>query len=300
MTARRPACSFAPMGRKLIVGYDGSPNSEDALALGSEIAGWLDAELVIATAGSGRTRPKEGIACLAHAEAVAVEGPAGRALVQLAERLAPVAAVVVGSTHRSRLGQVVLGCTGSTLLAAAGCPIAVAPPGHARGRPQPVGRIGVAVGGMPEARAALDVAAALARRLKAHLTVFGVLEPVPYAYDPSGTTDPILSPAARAPARERHMARLLARATSLLPSDLSVERRILAGDPARALAQASADLDLLAIGCRGLGARRSAVVGGVSARLIATAGCPVLALPRRAGRDPLGLEVDDRLTLASP
>jgi nucleotide-binding universal stress UspA family protein len=70
---------------------------------------------------------------------------------------------------------------------------------------------------------------------------------------------------------------------------VAAERRLLRGDPAAVIAEATEDFDLLAIGSRAYGPIRRALLGSVSAKMVARAPCPVLVLPRGAGDDPLGL-----------
>ena len=84
-----------------------------------------------------------------------------QALHAAAETLDPLA-IVVGSTHRGPVGQVLPGGVGERLLHGAPCPVAIAPHGYA-GEPAELTEIGVAFDDSPEARCALDAAIALAR-----------------------------------------------------------------------------------------------------------------------------------------
>ena len=61
----------------------------------------------------------------------------------------------------------------------------------------------------------------------------------------------------------------------------------LAGDPAQALGEHSATLDLMLAGSRGYGPLRSVLVGGVSGRLTSTAQCPLIVIARGV-QTPLG------------
>jgi nucleotide-binding universal stress UspA family protein len=65
-----------------------------------------------------------------------------------------------------------------------------------------------------------------------------------------------------------------------VPSDVSVTGLLLTGDPAKELAARSAELDLLVIGSRGYGPMHSVLVGGVSGRVMRSAECPVIVVPR--------------------
>lgn len=65
-----------------------------------------------------------------------------------------------------------------------------------------------------------------------------------------------------------------------VPATVHTQR--LEGDPARALADLSHDLDLLVIGTRGGGWLRRLVAGSVSAELLAQTHCPLLIVPERS------------------
>ena len=72
-----------------------------------------------------------------------------------------------------------------------------------------------------------------------------------------------------------------------LPADVTADSVRLEGDPAGELAERSAGYDLMVTGSRGYGPIRSVLVGGVSGRLMRTAQCPVIVVPRGADA-PLG------------
>jgi nucleotide-binding universal stress UspA family protein len=60
---------------------------------------------------------------------------------------------------------------------------------------------------------------------------------------------------------------------------------VLVGDPARELAKASADFDLIVAGSRSHGPLRRALLGSATRRLLSDSACPVLVMPR--GAEPL-------------
>ena len=126
----------APHAGSVVVGYDGTERGADALALGTHLADALDAGLVVATAvadPNGLLSPAElasmseehageslrrAVEILAPREArtAIVSGySAGHALNRLAEDERPLA-LVIGSSHHGRLGRVVLGSVGESLL----------------------------------------------------------------------------------------------------------------------------------------------------------------------------------------
>jgi nucleotide-binding universal stress UspA family protein len=296
------------IARKLIIAYDGSEHGEDALALGAVLADCLAAKPVVATVlphlsylheseelAEAVERDSEPIFRAARARLgerevetrPLVDASPARALHELAEEAGPIA-VALGSPHRGRLGRVLLGSVGSALLSGAPCAIAVAPRGYAEREKRSVLRVGVGFDGSEESWPALEAASALAGRLRASLTLVGVVEPVRYGYV---TPYPVLDPNApdNRQAREAEMSRVLDRALDRTPEDLSAERRRMRGDPATLIAQAAEELDLLLLGSRGYGPIRRTLLGGVSAKVMEIAPCPVLVLPRAAGADPLGL-----------
>jgi len=172
--------------------------------------------------------------------------------------------VVLGSSHTGRFGRVVPGGTGERLLHGSPCAVAVVPRGHPGGA---IARIGVAYDASPEADAALQHAIDLARHLGAALELIGVVMPDPFEEDEGA-----------------HSIQLrLERALRELPFAVDGTIVRLHGDPAEALARHSARLDLLVTGSRGYGPLRSVIVGGVSGRLIRTARCPVIVVPRTVG-----------------
>src|SRR5215207_613417 len=187
---------------RIVVGYDGSEQSHDALALGVLLAEWIDANVILATTfphmlprvddeGSATTFARESDPIAADAFSRLPELARGisierRAIggVSAAKGLRDIASgegadlVVVGSTHRGAVGRVLPGSVGELLLHDAPCPVAIAPRGYEDREPQPPRIVGVAFDATEEARRAVRFAAELARAASAALRVFGVVEPV--------------------------------------------------------------------------------------------------------------------------
>ena len=291
------------MSRRLIIGYNGGGNSEDALALGGALATALAGEPLVASivpsldhlippAEQQQMRRTEaeriGDAARAGLGGVEVEvrvladdSPA-RALDRLIESEQPLG-LVVGSGHRGAVGRVFLGDVGTSLLSGAACAVAVAPGGYAERAHGRLLRIAVAVNESEESRAALRTAVALAERLNASLTVLTVARPLRYGWAvPFSVVDTGLL----ADATRERFERILDQALERVPARMPVQRRLLTGDPAASIAAATGDHDLLIVGARGYGPLRRALLGSVSARLARTAGCPLLVLPREGAEDP--------------
>jgi len=272
----------------IVIGFDGSSESRDALHLGSAIGRAMSSDLIVATASNPRLD--------SGADAEVFTGIFNRARQELPHRefamreirdvgavggLKDLAAreqadlIVIGSTHRGQLGRVVPGSVGERLLSGASCPVAVAPRGYANAEHFGLGLIGVAFDGSPDARIALQYAIALAQRLDSMLRIVTIM--------------PSIEPAADSTFRivtEDHAHDVRDAALDELPPGVEGESVLEEGDPARALARHGVDLDLLVVGSRGYGPLRRTLLGGVSADVMRTAPCPVIAVPRTAAPVP--------------
>jgi nucleotide-binding universal stress UspA family protein len=203
--------------------------------------------------------------------------------------------IVVGSTDRSRAGRVLVGSTAERLIQGSPCPVALAPQGY---EVRKIGTIAVGFVDSPEGHEALAAAHALAARSQARLRVVSVLHP-------SGGLDAALAAGLR-PQRSvtlegRHRRETqvaLDRAVAALSPPVDVECEVHVDDPAEVLLKISEHVDLLVCGSRGYGPLRSVLLGGVSRRLVDASSCPVLVLPREAGR-PLESLLDDAGTTAA-
>jgi nucleotide-binding universal stress UspA family protein len=296
----------------ILVGYDGSPHSEDALALARVMSAATGAQIVL-----GRIFPSEPLArsavpvplpeLSAHFEeqrrlvreqlqqvasrndAAAEVAPGtstAQGLHQLADELDP-GLVVVGSAHRGRLGQVLAGNVALRLLNGLERPLAVAPAGYGEHDAQ-LRTIGVGFDGSPEARAALEVARRLAQGSGAEVEVIGVaqphadLTPHPWAFAWGAG-------AIRDDLDERLRGRLESAAQGL-PRGIRHSAHLHTGAPAIVLLEAARSLDLLILGSRGYGPARRVLLGSVSGRVVRGSECPVLVVPRPVAREPEPLD----------
>lgn len=275
----------------VLVGYDGSPESRDALALARTLAkasnswlllAWIEAvgpfdlpyEAVVAPVQNraedalrevSRELRDQGVEV---GTSVGLLGSAAQGLHELAEGESA-ALIVVGSSHRGRVGRVLAGTVGTRLLHGSPCPVAIAPRGLAGAGPPELVRIGVAYDGSPESRLALSWGERLAKSTQADLRLLVVSE------DHSSDLVDI------GRAKRRHAEHVLAegldritevRATGNVKSGLAIEQ----------LTDQSANVDLLVVGSRGYGPLRRVLLGSVSAQLVGHSRCPVVVTPRAA------------------
>jgi nucleotide-binding universal stress UspA family protein len=189
--------------------------------------------------------------------------------------------IVVGSSHRSRIGRILIGGTGESLLSGASAPVAIAPAGYPT-----VGRglrvVGCGFDGSPESHRALAWAAELARTASARLRVLSVHERTVPATIAVGGALPVASINA---VLRRQCEDELAQAVSALDADLDVTETLLEGDPQALLARESGQLDLLVVGSRGFGPLRAVLLGSVSSGLVRTAESPLVVVPRGSDAD---------------
>ncbi len=291
--------------RRVLIAVDRSASGRDALALGAVLAEVLAARpvlLAVAEVPEGLV-PREDLQAFldtstgdllrgaqdaigrrAEVRTAATKSPA-RAIHAAVEELSP-SLVVVGSTERGSVGQVLPGSTAAAVLHGAGCAVAVAPRGYADESERHLNRIGVALDGAEESSWALAAAAALAERLHGTLRLLTVCEPFHAAV---GGAYPGLSVADYMSSLRREAEDLLSGARDSLPSGLDCEAEVLDGNAAEEIVRASGDLDLLLIGSRGYGLPGRILLGSVSAQVTSGARCPVIVTPRAAGADPLGV-----------
>jgi nucleotide-binding universal stress UspA family protein len=255
-----------------VVGYEGRPQSRDALALARLIAAsesrllavWVpDRDEPYSTAThealreriqiSRRLRDEVGTVLDGGLEWELTTQPALWASEGLAEVATEQDAqvLVVGSSHLGPIGRVVLGSTAARLVAGAPCPIAVAPRGWAAANGAKAATIGVALDGCEDCEGALGRALTLSEQLDARLVALAV--------SANG---------------HEHPDEQLARAAAA-----GADRLVLDGNPADLLAEVSHDVDLLVVGCRASAGVLGRPRRSVSRRLLQTAACPLLVVP---------------------
>jgi nucleotide-binding universal stress UspA family protein len=284
------------MHRTIIVGYDGSDQARDALALGRLLSTVTGGRLIAASVYDGgggmraayrrewrdemRTAAEAALSEVGEwAERVTVDSSsAARGLHDLAER-EQADLIVVGSCHRGRIGRVLAGSVGERLLQGAPCGMAVAPKGLADGEVGAVRVIGVGYDGSPESKAALAGAVELARAAGARVRLVSLVKP---PERPLAAERPV-------PAGEwaylatvrRDLQTAVDEALAEFPPDVEVSAEMITGS-SEALGEQEG-VDLLVVGSRGYGPMRRALLGSTSIPLVRHAKYPLIVFPRGSG-----------------
>jgi nucleotide-binding universal stress UspA family protein len=276
---------------RLLVGHDGGDGGRDALELARVFGTVTSARALVVTVQPFGRLPVP-FAELEHDAAAEAEpvleeargrlsglevetrafggGSAAGVVTDLAEA-EDVDLVVLGSPHRGAVGRALIGSVAQSVLHGSPCAVSVAPRGYAKAPHDPFRRVAVAYDGTPEAKAALSAATELAEKSRAGVWVLTVVAPpvsLPGAvgYTPVNPPDPD---------------RVVEEGVRLVGDRAPVEGRRLDGSPAPVIAEACEEgVDLLVAGSRGYGPAMRVLLGSVSTRLVNTAPCPVMVVPR--------------------
>jgi nucleotide-binding universal stress UspA family protein len=252
-------------------------------AYGDETARTLaDADHVHALRGDAMARLSavEGAFHGLVVETEAVAGPSAARVLHDCAEARGAGLLVVGSTHRGKVGRIALGSTADRLLHGATCPVAVAPRGFAE-RMRGIDRVGVAFVDTEEGREALRAAATLAAACGAELHAATAVEPLPWST--TRLAAPIDVGAHLEHQREQAEITVRSALDRIRPA-VRTHIDVLIDPPVVALERFSTDVDLLVCGSRGYGPLGSVLLGGVSRRLVHRAACPVVVVPRGTER----------------
>jgi nucleotide-binding universal stress UspA family protein len=211
----------------------------------------------------------------AEPEAVPSSSPA-RGLHELAEEIGA-DMILVGSAHQGRVGQVLAGTTGVSLLHGSPCAVGIAPRGYRERSGEGIDHVAVGIDGSAEAGHALMAASALAAATGATLKLVSVAVPPPIGTGKGGAG----SWHALVEAIEERTREELAEARNAVPEGIDVEGSLISGEPVEALRSAGeAPGTLMVVGSRAYGPLRRVLLGSVATNLVRSAPCPLIVTPR--------------------
>jgi nucleotide-binding universal stress UspA family protein len=250
---------------KILVGYVEGAHGAEALALAQSLSYATGAPIELATAEAG------GESLAEHARAHAAD------------------LIVLGSSHRTRLGRTLPGSTVERLLGDAPCAVAVAPPGFGqpaagephwrpldgRGEDSGMRVVGAGYDGSPSSQRALTVATELALANRSALRVYTVAGKLT-AHTPAGD-----NPYAEGvPSQSDVLREELHRAVRELPPEVRALPVFARGFEADELLKAAGlGVDLLILGSRPGGPLRRRLQRSITSVVLAKAKCPVLVVP---------------------
>ncbi len=282
------------MFENALVGVDGSPFGQDAVALAASLVqdggrltlvhvhhGGLHPFQLIDPAGGEEERAASEKLLIQERERSGVAAgllsavggsPAGVLHEQAEQRGADL--LVVGSSRRGVLGRVMLGDDTRRALNGAPCAVAVAARAYAQA-PKPLTRVGVGFNDSPESHAALAAASAIAARADAEPRALEVITIPTYAYT-----------GLMAPSVGEEIDTFMQEANERMRALKGAEGRAVYGLTGEELAAFSDELDLLVVGSRSYGPLKRLVLGSTSDYLERHARCSLLVLPRSAAQDP--------------
>jgi nucleotide-binding universal stress UspA family protein len=288
------------MASRVVIGYDGSEASEDAVAFGLAWCRSTGDVPIIATVypeehplGAGRVDAEWAAYVRQQAESIqdkaratvgdaalyrnVASTSAAHGLVDLAEDVEAVV-LVVGTSTETGLSRALLGSSTERLLHGATAPVTIVPPRWRTSAPDRIVRIGVAYVDTRDGREALRMAVRAAARIPARLTLYSVFgQPSErYSFLAGRSEEEAFLDRARDTFGEA-----LEFAAAGVPPEVESRTVLLRGSVVDSLAALGPDdVDVLVCGSRGYGPARRVLLGGVSSRLIRRARLPVIVVPR--------------------
>jgi nucleotide-binding universal stress UspA family protein len=269
---------------RIVVGYDGSPDSLAALAWAAKVASLRGEAIVATTIIDPRETPRgvawpeswwqemeaEGRKALASWPDVQVtfERHVGHLVPALLESAGDSSTLVVGSHGHSLLGEMLLGSVSQSAARHAAVPVVVVRP------PQnpASGRIVVGVDSSEAITRALRFACEIAGATGDKVTVLHAWHPATVVMDRSGYLPPIS--ADLLPEAESTLGRIVEQARTDHP-DVDIAGEIYSGLAERGLIDASQSASLIVMGSRGRDVVSEVVLGSVSRYVLHKAHCPV-------------------------
>jgi nucleotide-binding universal stress UspA family protein len=291
------------MASRVVIGYDGSEASEDAVTFGLTWCRSTGDVPIVATVfpeehplGAGRVDVEWATYVREQAEIIqdkaraavgdaalyrnVASTSAAHGLADLAEDIEAVM-LIVGTTQETGLARALLGSITERLLHGATAPVLVVPPGWRESAPDRISSIGVAYVDTRDGREALRIAVQVALRIPAQVTLYYSVigqSSERYSYLIGRTGEQAVLDKAR-----DSFGKALEFAAAGVPPELEPRTVLLEGAVVDSLAALGPDdVDMLVCGSRGYGPVRRVLLGGVSSRLIRGARLPVAVVPRAA------------------
>ena len=288
------------MASRVVIGYDGSEASEDAVAFGLTWCRSTGDVPIVATVypeehplGIGRVDVEWASYVREQAEIIqdkaratvgdaalyrnVASTSAAHGLADLAEDVEAVM-VIVGTAPETGITRALLGSSAERLLHGATAPVTVVPAGWRQSTSDRISSIGVAYLDTRDGRQALQMAVRVALRIPAQLTLYSVLgqSSERYSYLVGRTDEQAFVDKAR-----DSFGKAQEFAAAGVPPELELRTVLLEGPVVESLAALGPDdVDMLVCGSRGYGPARRVLLGGVSSRLIRRARLPVAVVPR--------------------
>jgi len=269
---------------RIVVGYDGSPESDEAarwaastaLLRGERIVAVVVAESTVSTRSQGwpvswwQEIEQQAVDTLAGAGAteVAVERHVGNRVRTLLDAADDASMLVLGSRGHSRIGEVVLGSVSQSAARHARCPVVVVRQRHAAS----AHRIVVGSDDSEPSRRALDFACTRAQAGGQQVVMIRAWKPFTVPVDLHGDVPPAL--ASTLLNEEEALAKSVAEQRGRFPG-LDIVGEFIATAPGQVLVDASYTAALVVVGSRGRTALTETVLGSVSNRVLQDARCPV-------------------------
>lgn len=272
--------------KKVVVGYDGTDESKDALQLGRLITGATGAKLYVACVNEQAKEIERLFEEAARElsdhqfERYTATGSAAEGISATVHGIGA-ELVVVGSGHQGKAGRVYPGSVGERLLSGTGCAVAVAPRGYVGRSETASAVIGVGYDGRSESKEALTFASELAQAMGASLKLIAV---VPNVFEEHH----VGYDAAQLRALREMFTERVDEAVAGLPKGVNATKVIEEGEPAEVLARCAEDVDLMVVGSRAYGPIRYSLLGGVSHPLMRSAPSPLMVVPKGSSTEPSG------------
>jgi nucleotide-binding universal stress UspA family protein len=289
------------MASRVVIGYDGSEASEDAVAFGLTWCRSTGDVPIVATVypeehpfGVGRVDVEWATYVREQAEIIqdkaratvgdaalyrnVASTSAAHGLADLADDVEAAMVIVGTTTEETGLTRALLGTSTERLLHGATVPVTVVPPGWRQSAPDRISSIGVAYVDTRDGREALRRAVRVALRIPARLTLYSVLgqSSERYSYLVGRTDEQAFVDKAR-----DSYGKAMEYAAAGVPPEQEPRTVILEGAVVESLAALGPDdVDVLICGSRGYGPVRRVLLGGVSSPLIRRAQLPVIVVPR--------------------